>query len=145
MEIKKTLANWLTNRYTLIIRDEENFAEKKTYGFTYAKVIVLGISFLLICLTLSYYIITTVLSTWLDPREIEADSNRRIIELSAKMDSLSQEVGRKDKYIYTLKNIIAGKSPVNPVSMKAIKHDVVKQEGKSQVMANTRQLKSDNN
>lgn len=145
MEPKKTLTNWLTNRYLIIIRDEENFAEKKTYGFTYAKLIVMGISIILISLVFSYYIITGFLSTWLDPREKEADSNRKIIILSARVDSLAMEVSRKDNYIHTLKDIISGKNPVNSISSKVVKRNSIDIEEKESILAGYNKIKTNNN
>ena len=146
MKPKKTLTNWLTNRYTLIIRDEENFAEKRTYGFTYTKIIVFGISIFIISMTLSYYIITGVLSNFLDPRLIEADTDRKIIILSAKVDSLAGEVNRKDKYIFNLKNIITGKSPVNTAPAKVTQSELAPTNVNIQLSANSKvKIKSENN
>ena len=146
MKLKRTLTNWLTNRYTLIVRDEENFAEKKTYGFTYSKLIVMGISVFTIMLFLSYYIITGILSNFLDPRLIEADTDRKIIILSAKVDSLAMEVGRKDKYIFNLKTIITGKIPVINTPAKLTKTENKHDSVNIQLTANSKiKLKSDNN
>jgi len=117
LEHKRTLSGWLTNRYLLIIRNEENFAEKRTFSFNYAKLIVFGISLSLFIFILSFYLITGLLATWLDPRVKEADANRKIILLSAKVDSLAVEVGRKDKFIMSLKTVIEGESPVQEVSV----------------------------
>jgi hypothetical protein len=126
LEHTKTLTTWLTNRYLLIIRNEENFAEKKTYSFTYAKVIVFSIFLLVILFCFTYYIVTGVLSTWLDPRKNEADANRKIIILSARVDSLAIEVNKKDVYIMSLKTIISGvgqpgESVVHPKEKKLSK------------------------
>ena len=49
-----------------------------------------------------------MLATWLDPRRNEADANRKIIVLSAKVDSLAMELNRKDKFILSLKSVIDG-------------------------------------
>ena len=106
MAPKRTLTSWLTNRYLLIIRNEENFAEKRSFSFNYAKIIVFAIFLSSIIFILSFYIITGILSTWLDPRENEADANRKIIELSAKVDSLAFELSNKDKFIMSLKDVI---------------------------------------
>lgn len=109
MKYKKTLYSWLTNRFLLIIRNEENFAEKKTFSFTYAKLIVFAISLLLIFIALSFYVVSTFLSHWYNPKAIEVEANRKIISLSAKVDSLSIEVERKDQYIQAFKRILEGK------------------------------------
>lgn len=123
MEHKRTLTSWLTNRYLLIIRNEENFAEKRTFSFNYAKIIVLAISLSLFIFILSYYLITGMLATWLDPRRNEADANRKIILLSAKVDSLAMEVNRKDKFILSLKSVIAGGVKNEEISVATPKPD----------------------
>ena len=129
MAPKRTLTSWLTNRYLLIIRNEENFAEKRTFSFNYAKIIVFGIFLSSIIFILSFYLITGILSTWLDPRANEADANRKIIELSAKVDSLAFEVSNKDKFILNLKDIIGQRVKQEEISFttpKSIKRTIKK-------------------
>lgn len=105
MKIRKTLYSWLTNKYTLIIRSEETFAEKRSLNFTYAKIIVFVTLYSFSLFTISYYIITGVLSTWLDPREQIIETKQRIVNLSVKVDSLSSEVDKKEQYISDLKKL----------------------------------------
>ncbi len=108
MAARKTLSNWLTNRYLLIIRNEENFAEKKTISFTYAKVILLmGVSFL-ITLSLAIYLVTFTLEQWLDPRFVQSQTNRQLLALTMKIDSLEQEMLIKDQYVTNIKKIVSG-------------------------------------
>ncbi len=110
MAPKKTLSNWLTNRYLLIIRNEENFAEKSTFSFTYAKVIVFIFSIFLIFLLVSLYLVSTVLSQWLDPRYTSTEMNKRIIEMSVQVDSLSNQVEKKELLIQNIQGIIRGET-----------------------------------
>jgi len=105
---KKTLSNWLTNRYLLIIRNEENFAEKKTVSFNYARLILLATAAFIVTLVVSVYIVTVVLEEWLDPRFAMMQSNRQLVGLTMKIDSLEYEIQQKDQYYANIQRIIGG-------------------------------------
>ena len=108
MAAKKTLSTWLTNKYLLIIRNEENFAEKITFSFNYARVFLLLAILGLIVLSIAVYLVTMALEQWLDPRHAQMVADRKVIELSIKLDSLENEVSNKDAYIENVRRIIAG-------------------------------------
>ena len=108
MSPKKTLSNWLTNRYLLIIRNEENFAEKKTVSFNYARLILLATAAFIVTLVVSVYIVTVVLEEWLDPRFAMMQSNRQLVGLTMKIDSLEYEIQQKDQYYANIQRIIGG-------------------------------------
>lgn len=108
MKNRKTLSEWLSNRYLLILRNEENFAERTTLSFTYAKGILFLVAIFLIMLLVSLYLVTTLLAAWLDPRHVEVEANRQLIELTLAVDSLEAEVGRKDTYIASFKRVATG-------------------------------------
>jgi murein DD-endopeptidase MepM/ murein hydrolase activator NlpD len=103
---KRTFYNWLTSRYLLIIRNEENFAEKTTLSFNYAKLILFIVAVFGIFLTLSLSLSKTLLATWFDPQRKEIEINKKIAELSLAVDSLAVEVDNKEKFIQTLKKIM---------------------------------------
>ncbi len=107
---KRTLSGWLTNRYLLIIRNEENFAEKKTLSFNYARLILLMTLGFLISLALAVYLVTSVLEQWLDPRHAQMMANRQVLNLSMSVDSLEMEVRQKDQYIQNIRRILGGES-----------------------------------
>lgn len=103
---KRTLSGWLTNRYLLIIRNEENFAEKKTLRFNYARLILLmGLGFL-VTLVIAIYLVTSILNEWLDPRHAQMVANRQVIQLSMRIDSLEREVNAKDRFINNIRLIL---------------------------------------
>ncbi len=108
MASRKTLSNWLTNKYLLIIRNEENFAEKTTFPFNYARLFlvafIVGLSFL----GLAVYVVTVLLDQWLDPRHVQMVANRQVLELSMRIDSLEKEVDHKDVYIENIRRILSG-------------------------------------
>lgn len=109
LENKRTLSDRLTTKYLLIIRNEENFAEKTTYSFTYAK-IILGLFLVFAVLSgISFLIATTLLEKWFDPRYAELKANKEVIEMSTSLDSLITEVKKKDEFIDNFKMIIEGR------------------------------------
>lgn len=109
---KRTLSGWLTNRYLLIIRNEENFAEKRTISFNYARVILLIVGVFLVSLVLAIYLVSQVLEAWLDPRHAQMIANRQLMELSLQIDSLEYEVVEKGKYIDNLRLIFEGQDSI---------------------------------
>ena len=108
MKPKKTLSNWLTTRYQLIIRNEENFAEKTSAGFTYSKIILFSVIFFTVMFVLSLFLVKTVLARWFDPKHAQMENNKRLLELATKVDSLSIEVDRKDQFIANFQRVLSG-------------------------------------
>ncbi len=107
---RKTLSNRLTTRYLLIVRNEEDFAEKTTFTFTYAKVALFIVSLFILILTGSLFLVSTLLEQWFDPRYAQAESNRQLIELSMAVDSLEQQVQKKQAFIGSFQRIVSGDS-----------------------------------
>ena len=105
---KRTLSGWLTNRYLLIIRNEENFAEKRTISFNYARVLLLFAGFSVLMLLLAIYFVSTILAQWLDPRHAQMVANRQLLELSQQLDSLERASNARDKYLENIKIILSG-------------------------------------
>ncbi len=110
MQQKRTLSGWLTNKYLLIIRNEENFAEKKTLSFNYARVILLSGILFLITLILAVYIVTSVLNEWLDPRHAQMVANRQVVQLSMHIDSLERQVVAQSRFIDNVRTILSGEA-----------------------------------
>ncbi len=109
MEEKKTLSSRLTTKYLLIVRNEDDFAEKRTYNFSYAKIILMITLIFLSLFGLSFYLSTTLLKEWFDPRHATMEANKQVIGLSIAVDSLETEVLLKDNFINNLKLILSGK------------------------------------
>ena len=108
MKPKKTLSNWLTTRYQLIIRNEENFAEKTSAGFTYSKIILFSVIFFAVMFVVSLFLVKTILAKWFDPKYAQMENNQRLDELATKVDSLALEVERKDKFITNFQRVLSG-------------------------------------
>lgn len=108
MKFKNTFYNWLTNRFILIIRTEENFAIKNTFRYTHAKMLVVAISIFLVIFMISVYLMSTVLAKFFNPQYAQLQTAKKAIVLSSKVDSLVIELERKDKYINQFKMLISG-------------------------------------
>jgi len=108
LKAKKTLSSWLVNRYLLIIRNEENFAEKSTFSFTYAKVILLAVTVFIVLMLLSLLLVKTLLAQWFDPRHAQIEANKKLYELTVKVDSLAYEVEKKDRFILNFQRVLRG-------------------------------------
>lgn len=108
MKPKKTLSNWLTSRYQLIIRNEENFAEKTSLGFTYSKVILFSVILFSAIFIISLLLSKSLLAKWFDPRHATMEMNKQLVELKDKLDSLEVEVDRKDQFILNFQRVLSG-------------------------------------
>ena len=108
MKPKKTLSSWLTTRYQLIIRNEENFAEKTSMGFTYSKVILFSVILFTGLFVLSLFMSKTILAKWFDPKHEQMVLNQKLFELALKVDSLGVEVDQKDRFIANFQRVLSG-------------------------------------
>lgn len=108
MKAKKTLSNWLANRYQLIIRNEENFSEKTSMGFTYSKVILFSVIIFAVIFSISLLLSQTILAKWFDPRFEQMQMNKQLNELDQRVDSLYLEVERKDQFILNFQRVLRG-------------------------------------
>ena len=108
MRPKKTLSSWLTNRYQLIIRNEENFAEKTSVAFTYSKIILFSVIIFILFLVISLFLVETVLEKWFDPKYEQMVLNQQLYGLALKVDSLALEVDRKDRFIANFQRVLSG-------------------------------------
>ena len=110
MSQKRTFSNWLTNRYLLIVRNEEDFSEKRTIIFNYARLILLLAFIFILSMTLSVLSVNTVLKQWFDPRYAEMEANRQVLNLTLMLDSLQNEAQVKNSYIQNVKYILEGQN-----------------------------------
>ena len=108
MKPKKTLSTWLTSRYQLIIRSDENFAEKTSMGFTYSKVILFSLIVFSAIFLVSLLLSKTLLARWFDPRHAQMEMNRQLLELKDKLDSLEIESKQKDQFIMNFQRVLSG-------------------------------------
>jgi len=119
MRPKRTLSGWLTNRYQLIIRNEENFAEKTSVGFTYSKVILFSVILFSLVFIISLFLAQTVLEKWFDPKYEQTVLNQQLFGLALKVDSLAAELDRKERFIGNIQRVLSGDTSAsyNPEEM----------------------------
>lgn len=108
MKAKKTLSSALTTRYQLIIRNEENFAEKTSLGFTYSKLILFSFLLFIAVFVMCLFLVQTVLEKWFDPKYEQMVLNQQLYGLALKVDSLAMEVDRKDRFISSFQRVLSG-------------------------------------
>ena len=61
---------------------------------------------------ISLYLVSTILSQWLDPRHTEMEMNKKLFSLSQKVDSLSDQADKKELMIRNLQTMIRGETVV---------------------------------
>jgi len=103
---KKTLSNLLTQRFVLIVREEENLAIKFTQSITYAKLLTIAFGIFCITFILSFFVAKFFYKSY--SRLQPTSDNQVLLEMMMKLDSLSTEVERKDRFILSFKQILAG-------------------------------------
>jgi murein DD-endopeptidase MepM/ murein hydrolase activator NlpD len=116
----------------LVIRSEENLAEKSTFGFTYAKILVLSGALFIVVFMMSLALSKTLLAKWFDPKHAQTIANKQLYELALKVDSLAVEVDRKDKFIQNFQRILSGDTSsgfVDPAQALGGQNRVVKAVG----------------
>lgn len=116
MKPRKTLSNWLTNRYLLIIRNEENFAEKTTLSFSFAKLIFITFVVLIVLMVSSLYLARTLMAQWFDPNHELIIMDRYLVDLTEKVDSLENQMRIKDQFISNVQRVLIG-DPVGEDSL----------------------------
>ena len=140
MKPKKTFSNWLTERYLLIIRNEENFAEKRFLGFTYAKFLLFSFLFFLVLVVISLFLSRTLLDKWFDPRHAQIEANKKLYTLSLQLDSLEQEMLYKDQFISLFKGFLTGE--VDSARIDSFRQRASLQENKYKVDLSTSPIDS---
>ena len=109
MRLKKTFTNWLITRHQVVIRNEENLAEKTTFSFSYAKLITLGCFTLILFISLSLALSRTILGKWLNPAYIEQENTNKLIQLYTALEKLEERNAQQDKFIKLFQGIIEEK------------------------------------
>ncbi|ACE06080.1 hypothetical protein Aasi_0690 [Candidatus Amoebophilus asiaticus 5a2] len=112
MKRRKTFTNWLITRHQVVIRNEENLAEKTTFSFSYAKLITLGCFTLILFVSLSLALSRTILGKWLNPAYIEQENNNKLIQLYTALEKLEERNTQQDKFIKLFQGIIEEKGNV---------------------------------
>ena len=91
-----------------MLRNEENFAQKSAISFTYAKVFLFGTLGFLVIMGLALVLAKSVLSFAFDPEYEKRQTQREIVALTEKIDSLAEVTDRKERFIQKFKALVEG-------------------------------------
>lgn len=90
----------------MIIRNEADFEERRTYNFTYAKVISILLILVSITMGLSLLLSKYLRAEWINPEHELRQLQVQVATYSHSLDSLESVIDRKDKYILSFKRIL---------------------------------------
>ncbi len=110
MKKNQTVYDRLTERYLLIVREEETFEEKFTLNLNLAKIIAALTIVFVVLFMLSFLLITGILSRRFNPNYSESQQLRQLLEMRSVIDSLENELSTRDIYQANLRKILEGKS-----------------------------------
>ncbi|WP_245545962.1 M23 family metallopeptidase [Marivirga tractuosa] len=105
------MSNWLTTRYQMVVRNEENLAEVSTFNFTYAKVVVISLLTFVLIFIGALYLSQSLLAQWFDPRHTTMEYNQKLLTLTMEMDSLKSRLRAQDRFIANVQTILKGDVP----------------------------------
>ena len=106
--MRNKVIKWLRNRLQIIFRNKRNFKDISFFEFTNLSLSLYLLFFLALIFSISFFLSTTILSQWFDPRFVEKKANEELIRLSNSIDSLIYESQIKDQYIENIMIILSG-------------------------------------
>ncbi|MCS6794392.1 MAG: M23 family metallopeptidase [Raineya sp.] len=107
MKIKESLFTWLSHRYEVVIRDEENFEEKRSFSYSHTKALVIVVPVLVLVFALGF---------WLAPGQSgkavqssqELQIKKQLLSLTNTVDSLIEVTNQYERYYQNFKKAIEG-------------------------------------
>ena len=129
--MRNKVIKWLRNRLQIIFRNKRDFKDISFFEFTNLSLSLYLLFFLALIFSISFFLSTTILSQWFDPRFVEKKANEELIRLSNSIDSLIYESQIKDQYIENIMIILSGgeneflekKSEENKLELQDITND----------------------
>ena len=106
--MRNKVIKWLRNRLQIIFRNKRDFKDISFFEFTNLSLSLYLLFFLELIFSISFFLSTTILSQWFDPRFVEKKANEELIRLSNSIDSLIYESQIKDQYIENIMIILSG-------------------------------------
>jgi len=106
--LRNKVIKWLRNRLQIIFRNKRDFKDISFFEFTNLSLSLYILFFLALIFSISFFLSTTILSQWFDPRFVEKKANEELIRLSNSIDSLIYESQIKDQYIENIMIILSG-------------------------------------
>lgn len=109
MKKRKTLYEWLSTKLVVIIKNEENFANKISLRISYSKIFLFSIIFIILFLSLYTWALNNFLGAWLNPEYKQVLINKKYVKLTNRVDSLEREIKLRDQFLENIKNVIEPK------------------------------------
>ena len=90
------------------MRSENDLAERSTFRFSHAKLIVLGTLIFTSLVGCSIALSRTLLARWLNPAYIAQQNQKTLLQLTTAVESLEEQNSQQRQFIALLQSIIAG-------------------------------------
>ena len=106
--MRKKIIKWLSKRVQIIFRNKRDFKDISLFEFSNFSLISYITLFFVLSFSISFFLSTTILKSFFDPRFLEQKANEELIRLSNSIDSLSFQAEIKDQYIENIMIILNG-------------------------------------
>ena len=106
--MRKKIIKWLSKRVQIIFRNKRDFKDISFFEFSNFSLISYITLFFVLSFSISFFLSTTILKSFFDPRFLEQKANEELIRLSNSIDSLSLQAEIKDQYIENIMIILNG-------------------------------------
>ena len=106
--MRKKLIKWFSKRVQIIFRNKRDFKDISLFEFSNLSLISYITIFFILTFSISFFLSTTILKSFFDPRFLEQKANEELIRLSNSIDSLSLQAEIKDQYIENIMIILNG-------------------------------------
>lgn len=107
MKIKETISSWLTHRYEILVRDEENFEEKRSFSYNHAKALALVTPVLIVFFVIGWWIGSS--SKPANHSNIEElELKKKVLSLSGIVDSLTEVTDQYHRYYENFRKAVEG-------------------------------------
>ena len=97
--MRNKIIKWLKSKFQFVLRNDTDLKELIIYKFSNFQIIISTFLIFIIFFGISFYLSTTILRYWFDPRFAEKLANQQVINLSKTVDSLINESEIKENYI----------------------------------------------
>jgi murein DD-endopeptidase MepM/ murein hydrolase activator NlpD len=98
MKIKETISSWLTHRYEILVRDEENFEEKRNFSYNHAKALAIVVPILVLMLVLGFWIGSKNSSLPITQKTEEIKLKKDVLMLQSTVDSLIEVTNQYNRF-----------------------------------------------
>lgn len=129
MKQRNTISEWLTRKFSVIIRSEENFADKISFNLNNALVVILIFATISFIAGGSIWLERKVVRKLIAKEDPELVNQKLLKTLSQRLDSLEQQLEQKSKFIGSLKRIMVADYDDTTIVSSAGRSEIVNPEG----------------